>query len=203
MNNIIVIEFITVDGVVEDPDGSGGTRRGGWAFRFGPAAVAGDKFKLGSRLDTGGLLFGRGTWQLFSTIWPSRTDEFSTRMNSATKWVASRTLTDVSAWNNSTLIAGDLSGEVQRLRQERDVIVIGSVSVAQTLMEHDLVDEYRLLVFPTVLGAGRRLFAGDAGVGDLRLLAAEQSGAAALLRYGRAADYRVAESLQDAADLRG
>lgn len=186
MNNIIVIEFITLDGVVEDPDGSAGTPHGGWAFRFGPAAVAGDKFKLGTRLDTGGLLFGRGTWQLFSTIWPGRTDEFSTRMNTARKWVASHTLTDVSAWNNSTLIADDLSGEVRRLRQERDVIVIGSTTIVQALMEHDLVDEYRLLIFPTVLGGGRRLFEDDAGVGDLRLISVEQSGPAALLRYQRA-----------------
>jgi dihydrofolate reductase len=186
MNNIIVIEFLTLDGVVEDPDGSAGTPYGGWAFRFGPAAVAGDKFKLGALLDEGGLLFGRGTWQLFSTIWPSRTDEFSTRMNSATKWVASRTLDDVSAWRNSALIAGDLIVEVRRLRQERDVIVIGSTSIVRALMEQDLVDEYRLLIFPTVLGAGRRLFEGDAGAGDLRLVSVEQSGAAALLRYQRA-----------------
>jgi dihydrofolate reductase len=148
--------------------------------------VAGDKFRLGDRLDAGGLLFGRGTWQLFSTIWPSRTDEFSSRMNAATKWVASRTLTDVSAWSNSSLIGDDLIGEVRALRQQRDVIVIGSVSLVHALMAHDLVDEYRLLVFPTVLGAGRRLFTADAAVGDLRLAAAEQSGAAALLRYERA-----------------
>jgi dihydrofolate reductase len=173
MNNIIVIEFLTLDGVVEDPDGSAGTPYGGWAFRFGPAAVAGDKFKLGTRLDEGCLLFGRGTWQLFSTIWPTRTDEFSTRMNTAPKWVASRTVSDVTAWNNSTLIAGDLIEAVRRLRQDRDVIVIGSTSIVQTLMRHDLVDEYRLLIFPTVLGAGRRL------------VSVEQSGAAALLRYQR------------------
>jgi dihydrofolate reductase len=186
MNTIIVIEFVTLDGVVEDPDGSGGTPRGGWAFRFGAAAVAGDKFKLGARLDTGGLLFGRRTWQLFSTIWPPRTDEFSTRMNNAKKWVASRTLTDASAWNNSALIAGDVAGAVERLRRERDVIVIGSTSIARTLAQHDLVDEYRLLVFPTVLGAGHRLFEGDAGIRDLRLISVEQNGPTALLRYERA-----------------
>src|SRR5919107_1616735 len=98
MNRVIVIEFITLDGVVEDPDGSAGTPDGGWAFRFGPEAVAGDKFRLGSRLDTGALLLGRGTWQLFSRLWPNRTDEFSSRMNAASKIVVSRTLTDTSAW---------------------------------------------------------------------------------------------------------
>jgi dihydrofolate reductase len=182
MNRIIVIEFITLDGVIEDPDGSAGSPGGGWAFRFGSEAVAGDKFRLGSRLDTGALLFGRETWQLFAGIWPARSDEFSTRMNTAAKWVASRTLCDVSGWRNSRLIEGELTGQVQRLRGERDVIVIGSASVVRTLMEHDLVDEYRLLVFPTVLGHGGRLFTGEA-VGDLRLISAEQSGAAALLRY--------------------
>ena len=186
MNRIIVIEFITLDGVIEDPDGSGGTPSGGWAFRYGPEAVAGDKFKLGPRLDTGALLFGRTTWELFSRIWPARSDEFSTQMNNATKCVASRTLTDVSAWANSSVIRGELTGEVQQLRADGDVIVIGSTSVVHHLMRHDLVDEYRLLIFPTVLGAGRRLFEAPAGAENLRLASAEQVGAAALLRYEKA-----------------
>ncbi|MGD0705444.1 MAG: dihydrofolate reductase family protein [Trebonia sp.] len=187
MNRIIVVEFITLDGVVEDPDGSAMSAGGGWAFRHGPEAVAGDKFKLGSRLDTGALLFGRETWQLFAKIWPGRSGEFATRLNTAAKWVASRTLTDVSAWQNSHLIEGELTSEVQRLRGERDIIVIGSTSVVRTLMERDLVDEHRLLVFPTILGNGRRLFASPAPAVDLRLISAEQRGAAALLRYARAA----------------
>ena len=183
MNRIIVVQFITLDGVIEDPDGSAGSAGGGWAFRFGPEAVAGDKFKLGARLDTGALLFGRTTWQLFSRLYPPRSDAFSAQLNTAPKWVASRTLADVSAWGNSRLIEGELTDEVQRLRGERDVIVIGSTSVVRTLMERDLVDEYRLMVFPTVLGQGGRLFAGQPPVGDLRLISAEQSGAGALLRY--------------------
>ncbi len=187
MNSIIVIQFITLDGVVEDPDGSGGTPAGGWAFRYGPEAVAGDKFRLGARLDTGALLLGRTTWELFAKIWPGRSDEFSARMNTAAKLVASRTLTDVSAWNNSALIGDDLTGEVQRARRERDVIVIGSTGVAHTLMEHELVDEYRLLVFPTVLGTGRRLFTSPAGATDLRLASVAQSGPAALLCYEKIA----------------
>ena len=107
-------------------------------------------------------------------------------MNTAPKWVASRTLDDVSAWNNSRLIEGELTAEVQRLRGEQDVIVIGSISVVHALMERDLVDEYRLLVFPAVLGRGGRLFSGHTPVGDLRLISAEPSGAAALLRYEKA-----------------
>jgi dihydrofolate reductase len=186
MNRIIVIEFITLDGVIEDPDGSAGTPGGGWAFRYGPEAVAGDKFKLGSRLDTGALLLGRTTWQLFAKIWPGRSDEFSAKMNKAPKWVASRTLTDVSAWNNSRVLGDELTSEVQRLRRERDIIVIGSTSVVHTLMEHDLVEEYRLLVFPAVLGNGCRLFTSSAGAGDLRLVSAGQSGATALLCYEKA-----------------
>lgn len=185
MNRVIVIEFITLDGVIEDPDGSGGTPSGGWAFRYGPEAVAGDKFQLGARLDSGALLFGRQTWQLFSTIWPTRSDDFSTRMNTAPKWVASHTLTDVGAWANSSLIQGELPDAVEGLRRDRDVIVIGSASVVHELMRHDLVDEYRLLIFPTVLGEGRRLFETPAGAEDLRLASVEQSGAAALLRYER------------------
>jgi len=183
MNHITVIEFITLDGVIEDPDGSNGTPGGGWAFRYGPEAVAGDKFRLGSRLGTGALLLGRNTWELFARIWPGRSDEFSAKMNSAPKWVVSRTLTDVSAWSNSRLLQGELTAEVQRLQRDHDVIVIGSTSIVHTLMEHELVGEYRLLVFPAVLGAGRRLFASPAGAGGLRLASVTQSGPAALLCY--------------------
>jgi dihydrofolate reductase len=150
--------------------------------------VAGDKFKLGARLDTGVLLLGRETWQLFAKIWPGRSDEFAAKLNAARKLVASRTLTDVGAWHNSTLLRGELTEEVQRLRRERDIIIIiiGSTGVVHTLMEHELIDEYRLLVFPAVLGNGRRLFTDPAGADDLRLVSAEQSGAVALLCYDRA-----------------
>jgi dihydrofolate reductase len=185
MNRVIVIEFITLDGVVEDPDGSDGTPNGGWAFRFGREAVAGDKFRLGPILETGALLMGRRTWELFAKIWPGRSDDFSSKLNAAPKLVVSRTLTDVSGWNNSSLIEGELTDEVRRRISEQDIVVIGSLGVAQHLMQADLVDEYRLLVFPTVLGTGRRLFASPLP-GDLRLISAAQSGAGALLSYERA-----------------
>src|SRR4051812_5774949 len=106
--SVIVIEFVTLDGTVSDPDGSDGTPYGGWAFRYGPEAVAGDKFRLGSTLDQGVLLLGRRTWELFAGLWPGRDDPFSRRMNAAAKLVVSRTTADTSCWANSTLVEGDL-----------------------------------------------------------------------------------------------
>ncbi len=183
--SVIVIQFITLDGIVSDPDGSDGTPAGGWAFRYGPESVAGDKFRLGSVLDNGILLLGRGTWQLFSRLWPTRDDPFSARMNAVPKLVASRTLADVSAWANSRVIDGDIVGAVRR--EQRDVIVIGSLSVVHALMAADLIDEYRLLTFPTILGTGERLFPAGGPSAYLECLSAEQTGAAVLARYRRAA----------------
>lgn len=186
MGRVIVIQFITLDGIVEDPDGSGGTARGGWAFRYGPESVAGDKFKMGEVMETGAMLLGRATWQLFSNIWPGRSDEFSTRMNRMPKLVVSRSLETVGAWSNSTLLEGDLVEEVSKRKPAQDLVVSGSGSVVRPLMEHDLVDEYRLLVFPVVLGEGKRLFPTGIAPLDLEVVSAEQSGAATLLTYRRA-----------------
>ncbi|GAA2140745.1 dihydrofolate reductase family protein [Actinomadura napierensis] len=184
--SVIVIQFITLDGMVSDPDGSGGTPTGGWAFRHGPETVAGDKFRLGSTLDEGVMLLGRTTWQLFSRLWSGCDDPFSMRMNAARKLVASRTLTDASAWRNSQVIDGDLVEAVKRER--RDVIITGSLSVVHALMAEDLIDEYRLLTFPTILGTGERLFPADGPPAYLECLSAEQTGAAVLTRYKRAAE---------------
>jgi dihydrofolate reductase len=182
--SVIVIEFITLDGIVSDPDGSGGTPGGGWAFRHGPDTVAGDKFRLGRTLDDGVLLLGRDTWQLFARLWPGRDDPFSARMNAVPKLVASRTQrTDTSTWANSQVIEGDVIGAVQRER--RDVIVAGSLSVVRALGAADLVDEYRLLTFPTVLGTGDRLFPEKDQPRYLRCTQAEQVGSAVLTRYER------------------
>ncbi len=181
--SVIVIQFSTLDGIVSDPDGSAGTPTGGWAFRHGPATVAGDKFQLGSALDEGVMLLGRTTWQLFSRLWPGRDDPFSQRMNAAAKLVASHTLTDASAWPNSQVMEGDLIEAVKRER--RDVIITGSLSVVHELMAADLVDEYRLLTFPTILGTGERLFTDGMTPTYLECLSAEPVGAAVLTRYGR------------------
>lgn len=185
MGRVIVIEFTSLDGVLHDPDGAEGSARGGWAFRHGPESVAGDKFRLGAVLETGALLLGRKTWQRFSRIWPARHDDFSNRMNAIPKLVASRSLEQADGWSNSTLLHGDLVEEVTRRKREQDLVVAGSASVVRTLMERDLVDEYRLLVFPTVLGEGGRLFEEGAAPIDLRLASAEPAGAALLLVYRR------------------
>jgi dihydrofolate reductase len=187
MSRIIVIEFVSMDGVVHDPDGAEGSAHGGWAFRHGPQAVAGDKFRLGEVLDTGVLLLGRRTWQRFAGIWPTRDDDFARKMNAIPKLVASTTLDEVGGWSNSTLLEGDLLAEAAARKAERDLVVAGSASVAHALMQADLVDEYRLLVFPIVIGEGTRLFAPGFAATDLRLVSAQEAGPAALLVYSRAA----------------
>jgi dihydrofolate reductase len=183
--SVIVIEFITMDGMVSDPDGTGGTPTGGWLFRHGPETVAGDKFRLGSTLVDGVMLLGRTTWQSFSALWPGRTDPFSQRMNAAPKLVASRTLADTSAWANSRLIDGDLVDVVKR--EQRDVIITGSLSVVHQLMTEDLIDEYRLITLPTILGTGERLFPLADQPTYLECVTAEQVGSVSFARYRREA----------------
>jgi dihydrofolate reductase len=175
--SVIVIQFITLDGIVSDPDS--------WAFRYGPGLVGGDPFRLGAALEDSVLLLGRGTWQQFSGIWPGRADPFSARMNAAGKLVVSGTLTDVSAWANSRVVGGDPVDAVKN--EQRDVIVMGSLSVVRALMAADLVDEYRLLTFPTVLGTGEHLFPAGGPPVYLDCLSAEPAGPVVLSRYGRPA----------------
>jgi dihydrofolate reductase len=183
--SVIVIEFVTVDGIVTDPDGSGGTPAGGWAFRFGPEAVTGDKFRIGSVLDEGVLLLGRKTWEMFSGIWPGRDDPFSARMNAVPKLVATRTLTDTAAWANSQAVDGGIIDAVKR--EQRDVVIMGSLSLVHALMGTDLIDEYRLLTFPSILGTGERLFPADGPLTDLELVSAAQIGPTVLAQFRRAA----------------
>jgi dihydrofolate reductase len=185
MGRVIVIEFVSLDGVMQDPDGSEGSAGGGWAFRYGAEAVAGDKFRLGEVLDTGAMLLGRRTWQLFAKIWPGRSDEFSAKMNAMPKLVASRSLDQATEWENSAVLSGDLATEVRERRQARDIMITGSLSVVRTLMARDLVDEYRLLVFPLVLGSGQRLFPDGAAPIDLNLVSAQTAGPAVRLIYAR------------------
>jgi dihydrofolate reductase len=131
------------------------------------------------------LLLGRTTWETFASIWPNQTDEFSTKMNAIPKLVASRSLTSTDAWQNSSLVEDDLISTVRRRTGDQDVIVTGSLSVVTVLAEHDLIDEYRLMVIPTVAGKGRRLFTDHTGPTDLQLSSVERKGAAVLLSYRR------------------
>ncbi len=177
MGRIIVVQFTTVDGVVEDPDGSDGTDFGGWAMRHGPQGVAGDKFRLGPVLEAGTLLFGRRTWEHFATLWPNRDDPFSRAMNRATKAVASWGSPELSAWSNSHRVDRPLATWAKTTKANVDVVVIGSGSVVAHLVDVGLVDEYRLLIFPTVTGRGRRLFSSPH---EFELHSSEQVGPAVL-----------------------
>ena len=172
MSNIVVSQFVTVDGAFEDPGGSEGFERGGWAFQFerGPE---GDQFKLDEVMTSEALLLGRVTYEGFAAAWPSRTGEFADKFNEMPKYVVSSTL-DSPEWNNSTVINGDVASEVAKLKHsgegEGDILVNGSAQLVRTLMEHDLVDEYRLMVFPLVLGSGKRLFEDPGEAKALRLV---------------------------------
>jgi dihydrofolate reductase len=181
VSRIVVSEFVTLDGVMEDPGGSEGFERGGWAFQFdrGPD---GDKFKLDEVTAAESLLLGRVTYEGFAAAWPSRTGEFADKLNTMPKYVVSTTL-EQPEWSNSTVISGDVAAEVARLRQRPggDVLVNGSARLVATLMEHDLVDEYRLMVFPVVLGSGKRLFADGLGSTPLELVETKPAGAVAIL----------------------
>jgi dihydrofolate reductase len=177
MGRLIVIQFVTLDGVAEDPDGSDQSAFGGWAMRHGPQGVAGDKFRLGPLLEHGTLLFGRRTWEHFSTLWPHRDDPFSQAMNAADKAVVTHREIDPSTWLHSRAIDRTLTDWVRQQLATTDLVVIGSHSVVRVLVEEDLVDEYRLLTFPTAVGAGRRFFEGSR---SLELVSAEQVGPAVL-----------------------
>jgi dihydrofolate reductase len=188
MSKLVVSEFVTLDGVMEDPGGSEGFDRGGWAFKFerGPE---GDKFKLDEALAADALLLGRKTYEGFAEAWPSRTDEigFADKMNTMPKFVVSTTL-DKPEWNNSTVIKGDIAAEVSRLKQrpDQDLLVYGSGELLGTLLQHGLVDELRLMVFPVVLGGGKRLFADDADMTPLKLVETKPTGSVVILTLQRA-----------------
>ncbi len=163
MGRIVVTEFASLDGVIEDPGGAEDYKYGGWSFDFDRGAE-GDKFKLDETLASGALLLGRVTYEGFAAAWPSRDDEFAKKFNSMPKYVVSSTLSDPD-WQNSTVLsASDLVQAVTRLKQETegDIVVHGSAQLAQALIAQDLVDEVRLMVFPVILGRGKRLF-GDPG----------------------------------------
>ncbi|MFU8873135.1 dihydrofolate reductase family protein [Micromonospora sp. SL4-19] len=179
MGDVIVIQFSTLDGVVSDPDGRWGTGHGGWAFRYGPGPVSDDKFRLGARMEQGVQLYGRRTWEHFARLWPRRDGDFARLMNAVAKRVATRTGIDATAWSNSAAIDGDPVAWVTDERTRRDIVVIGSLRLVHALAAADLVDEYRLITFPTVVGEGDRLFA--AGIpADFRFTVVEPADAATL-----------------------
>jgi dihydrofolate reductase len=187
MSKVVVSQFVTVDGVVEDPGGAEGFDRGGWAFKFdrGPE---GDKFKLDEVMEADALLLGRVTYEGFADAWPSRSGEFADKFNDMPKFVVSTTLEEA-GWNNSTLIKGDVADEVSKLKEQPggDILVNGSVQLVHTLMEHDLVDEYRLMVFPVVLGSGKRLFGEGSDTTALRSVDTKPVGECVILTYQPAA----------------
>jgi dihydrofolate reductase len=160
MGKIVVSEFVSLDGVFEDPGGSEGTKLGAWTFKFKRGAD-GDKFKFDETMASDALLLGRITYEGFAQAWPGRTDDagFADKFNSMPKYVVSTTL-KTADWNNSTIITSNVVEEIQKLRQKTggNIAVHGSGKLVKTLMENNLVDQYNLMVFPIVLGSGRRLF---------------------------------------------
>ncbi len=169
MARIVATEFVSLDGVMEDPGGGETFEHGGWTFEIDRGAE-GDKFKLDEALDAEALLLGRVTYEGFAAAWPSMEGEFADKFNGMPKYVVSSTLQHAD-WNNSTVLGGDVVREVAKLRDRSggDIVVHGSARLVQTLLEHDLVDELRLMVFPVVLGSGKRLFGDSQQKKPLRL----------------------------------
>jgi dihydrofolate reductase len=188
MGRIVVTEFVSVDGVMEDPGGAENFKHGGWTFEIS-RGKEGDQFKLDETMASDALLLGRVTYEGFAKAWPSRDGEFADRFNSMPKYVVSSTLKDPE-WNNTTVLEGDLADEVTELKEKYagDIVVHGGARLVQTLLEKDLVDELRLMVFPVVLGSGKRLFGELSDKKRLRLRDSKIVGdGVALLFYERAA----------------
>jgi dihydrofolate reductase len=158
MGKIVVTEFVSLDGVMEDPGGSESFRHGGWSFEIS-RGDEGDRFKLDETMASDALLLGRATYEGFAEAWPTRDGEFADKFNTMPKHVVSSTLRDPE-WTNSTVVEGDLVDVVARLQEqyERDIVVHGSATLVQALIENGLVDELRLMVYPVVLGTGKRVF---------------------------------------------
>jgi dihydrofolate reductase len=184
MGNVVVTEFVTIDGVMEDPGGGEPFARGGWAFKFG-RGDEGDRFKLDELMAADVLLLGRRTYEGFARAWPSMAEgEFGVKMNSMKKAVVTSTPLGEPGWTNSAAISADLAAEITKLKAENDgdILVAGSAQLVQGLLAADLVDELRLMVFPTVLGEGKKLFAdGGTDAASFELVEVRQSASVALL----------------------
>jgi dihydrofolate reductase len=178
MGKLVVTEFVSLDGVFEDPGGAEGFEHGGWSFTFDRGAD-GDKFKLDELDAADAQLLGRVTFDGFAKAWPKMKDDagFADRMNNMPKYVVSTTLQNPQ-WANSTVIKGNVARDVAALKQQYtgDILVAGSGTLVRSLMADDLVDEFRLMVFPVVLGSGRRLFADGTRKTTLRLASTQQIG---------------------------
>ena len=171
MGKLVVTEFVSVDGVFEDPGGAEGYEHGGWTFEYN-RGDDGDKFKLDELMEAEVQLLGRVTYEGFAAAWPSREGGFADKLNSDPKYVVSTTLKDPE-WRNTTVISGNVADEISKLKERTDgaILVAGSGTLVGTLLGADLVDELRLMVFPTVLGRGKRLF--PDGIDRLKLTIAE------------------------------
>ncbi|HTU87288.1 MAG TPA: dihydrofolate reductase family protein [Solirubrobacteraceae bacterium] len=172
MGRIVVSENVTLDGVVKDPAGAEGFERGGWVGRVGQRGrEEAAKVLLDEALGAEAQLFGRRTYEFLAGRWPSRSGEFADRFNGMPKYVVSSSLRDPD-WNNSTVLSGDVTQEVSKLKDELDgeIIVAGSIRLVRTLMDNDLVDELRLMIYPVLLGAGEHLFIETSDQRPVRLI---------------------------------
>ncbi len=189
MGKIVVSDNVSLDGVIQDPAGDEGFSRGGWVglIKDRPGA---NKLALDEALGSEAMLLGRRTYEWFAARWPSRSGELADRLNSMPKYVVSSTLEDP-AWNNSTVLKADVVNEVSKLKQELngEINVPASFRLVRTLMEHDLVDELRLKIYPVVLGAGERLFGDTSDKRPMRLVDTRTvDGDVAFLTYERVRD---------------
>lgn len=189
MGKIVVTEFVSLDGVIEAPGGGEDYEHGGWTFEI-DRGEEGDAFKLAELVEAEAQLLGRVTYEGFAAAWPAMDDEagFAEKMNSMPKYVFSSTL-ETADWNNSTILSGDFAAEIAKLKQEISgvILVAGSAQLVQGLIEHDLVDELRLMVFPVLLGSGKRLFGEHAAKKPLRLVESRTIGAGIELQTYRPA----------------
>jgi dihydrofolate reductase len=191
MGKIVVSENLSLDGVVEDPTGEEGFKHGGWFSEIGNGdRAAWAKIGLDEALEAQAFLLGRRSYEYLAARWPSRTGQWADRLNGMPKYVVSSTL-EAPIWNNSTVLNGDVVSEVSKLKQELDgeIVVAASFQLVHTLIEHDLVDELRLIVYPVVLGTGERLFGETSDKKPMRLISIQTIGAGlALLTYERVPD---------------
>jgi dihydrofolate reductase len=178
MGKIVISENVSLDGVVQDPTGDEGFRHGGWFGQIGDKdREEWAKVELHEAMGAEALLLGRRSYEWFAARWPSRSGEWADRLNSLPKYVVSSTLEDPD-WNNSTVLKGDVVNEVSKLKQELDgeIVVYASRQLVRTLMNHDLIDELRLMVYPVVLGDGERLFGETSDKKSMRRLSTRTVG---------------------------